>query len=216
MLSRFDRRVIPESVLDLLRACRERFPCELGGGAALSGAYLAHRTTGDADVYLDDAETMRALVRALPEIARAVGGSASVLRDVGYLVRARFDSHATGIELDVVHDQVPDIAESSVLEGVVVKSLEDLRANKLTCILSRSEPRDLVDLYFLDREGHPPELDLHLASQKDSGIDPGVLAWLLSQFPTQPLPKMLEPLSSEDLDEFREALAKRLRQAAVK
>ena len=58
------------------------------------------------------------------------------------------------------------------LEGIVVESLSDLRANKLTCILSRSEPRDLVDLYFLDRAGHPPERDLELALKKDAGIDP--------------------------------------------
>ena len=40
-----------------------------------------------------------------------------------------------------------------LVEGVQVESLLDLRANKLTCILSRSEPRDLVDLLFLDRAG---------------------------------------------------------------
>ena len=58
------------------------------------------------------------------------------------------------------------------VEGVVVESLADLRANKLTCLLSRSEPRDLVDLLFLDRAGYPPERDLMLALRKDAGLDP--------------------------------------------
>ena len=31
MLSRFDRRVIAESVLDFVRACQQRFECALGG-----------------------------------------------------------------------------------------------------------------------------------------------------------------------------------------
>ena len=101
------------------------------------------------------------------------------------------------------------------IEGVVIESLTDLRANKLTCILSRSEPRDLVDLYFLDRAGFPPELDLDIALRKDSGIDPGVLAWLLTQFPTRPLPVMLEPLTTEQLEKFRDALAERLRRSAT-
>jgi hypothetical protein len=81
----------------------------------------------------------------------------------------------------------------------------------LTCILSRSEPRDLVDLYFLDRAGFPPDQDLEIAVRKDAGIDPGVLAWLLSQFPVDPLPKMLEPLEVEELQKFRDELAARLR-----
>jgi len=102
----------------------------------------------------------------------------------------------------------------SPVEGIVVESLSDLRANKLTCILSRSEPRDLVDLYFLDRAGHPPERDLDLALKKDAGIDPGVLAWLLSRFPTEPLPQMLEPLTAKQLQRFRDELAERLRQIA--
>lgn len=81
----------------------------------------------------------------------------------------------------------------------------------MTCILSRSEPRDLVDLYFLDRAGFPPDQDLEIALQEDAGIDPGVLAWLLSQFPVDPLPKMLEPLAPEELRRFRDELAERLR-----
>ncbi len=40
MRETFDRRVIAASVLDFVRACQSRVPCHLGGGAALSGAYL--------------------------------------------------------------------------------------------------------------------------------------------------------------------------------
>lgn len=36
-----------------------------------------------------------------------------------------------------------------------------------------------------------------------------LLAWLLAQFPTLPLPTMLEPLTSAQLEEFRDALAER-------
>ena len=216
MLSRFDRRVVAESVLAFVRRCQERFACNLGGGAALSGAYLAHRTTGDIDLYLDDADDMRAMVAALSDTASAVEGKVTILRDAGHLVRARLDTPQAGVEMDIVHDPVPDIEKSApALEGIVVKALADLRANKLTCILSRSEPRDLVDLYFLDRTGHPPEQDLDLAHRKDAGIDPGILAWLLSQFPTAPLPGMLEPLTSEELETFRRELAERMRRIAV-
>ena len=47
MRNSFDRRVVPEFVLGFVRACQTRVVCHLGGGAALAGAYLGHRMTGD-------------------------------------------------------------------------------------------------------------------------------------------------------------------------
>lgn len=217
MRKTFDRRVVSDPVLGFVRACQKRIPCHLGGGAALAGAYLGHRTTGDIDLFVHDAEAMRALVGLFPDAAREAGISVTVLRDVGHLVRAELEAQdGSHVEVDIVHEPVADIADPPPpIEGVVIESLTDLRANKLTCILSRSEPRDLVDLYFLDQAGFPPERDLEIALRKDSGIDPGVLAWLLAQFPTQPMPEMLEPLTAGQLETFRDALAERLRRGAI-
>jgi hypothetical protein len=217
MRKTFDRRVVPDFVLEFVRACQMRVPCHLGGGAALAGAYLGHRMTGDIDLFVHDAEEMRALVGFLSSAAKDAEIDFTLLRDVGHLVRAQLKARdGNSVEVDVVHEPVADIvAPPPPIEGIIIESLTDLRANKLTCILSRSEPRDLVDLYFLDQAGFPPERDLEIASRKDSGIDPGVLAWLLAQFPTHPLPAMLEPLTSDQLEKFRDALAETLRSRAV-
>lgn len=69
MRKSFDRRVVPDFVLDFVRACQTRIPCHLGGGAALAGVYLGHRMTGDVDLFVHDAEEMRALVGLLPGAA---------------------------------------------------------------------------------------------------------------------------------------------------
>ena len=218
MRKTFDRRVVPDAVLAFVRACQRRIPCHLGGGAALAGVYLGHRTTGDIDLFVHDSEDMRSLVGLLPDAAADAGVGVTLLRDVGHLVRAKLEpGDGSSLEVDVVHEPVGDIAAPPPpIEEIVVESLTDLRASKLTCILSRSEPRDLVDLYFLDQAGFPPEQDLDLALRKDAGIDAGVLAWLLAQFPTHPLPVMLEPLDTEQLEKFRNELAERLRQGAIK
>ncbi len=203
-------------MLDFIRRCQERVPCHLGGGAALAGAYLGHRTTGDVDLFFHDGEEMRILVSALSEVASGVGMRSEILRDARSLVRARIRGGELATELDLVHEPLEDVEPPPApLEGIVVESLVDLRAAKLTCILSRSEPRDLVDLYFLDRAGHAPEADLGAALRKDAGIDPGVLAWLLASFPTEPLPGMLLPLSAEALRGFRDELAERMKRAAI-
>jgi hypothetical protein len=70
-------------------------------------------------------------------------------------------------------------------------------------------------LSFLDRAGYRPEHDLALALRKDAGIDPGVMAWLLGQFPVEPLPIMLEPLTPDELRSFRDDLRERFRRLAV-
>jgi hypothetical protein len=138
-------------------------------------------------------------------------GSANIVRDGGMHVRAELSIGATKLRMDVVHEHQVDLAPADEVEGVAVESFADLRASKLTCLLSRSEPRDLVDVLFLERAGHPPERDLEAALKKDAGIDPGVLAWLLSRFRVEPLPQMLVPLDAVELRAYRDSLAERLR-----
>jgi len=211
-----DRRVVPEFAVRFARACQRRVACHLGGGAALAGGYLAHRTTGDLDLFVHQAEAMRELAGLLPEAAAEAGCSWTLLRDAGHLVRARLAAADGGVlDVDVVAEPVSDLADPTTIEGIEIESLLDLRANKLTCILSRSEPRDLVDLYFLDRAGFPPAQDLGLALRKDAGIDPGVLAWLIDQFPLDPLPTMLTPLTQNQLATFRAELAGQLRRSSI-
>jgi hypothetical protein len=216
VLSAFDRRVTPEAVLDLVRALQRRATSHLAGGAALGGLYLSHRLSADVNLFCHDAEFVRSLVRDLPDVARECGGDIRVVRDAGTFVRATVSLPGHTFELDLVHEALPDLEPPPpAIEGVVVESFADLRAAKLTCLLSRAEPRDLVDIMFLDRAGRSPEADLPLALRKDAGIDPGVLAWLLRDFPTSPLPNMLVPLSKEGLTRFRDELAERFRRIAL-
>jgi hypothetical protein len=213
--SAFDRRVVPEAALALVRALQRRVACHLGGGAALSGLHLGHRLSRDLDLFCHQAAGVRELVIALPDAASESGVSTRLVRDAGTFARAEIEHGQLRAELDLIHESTPDIDPPLEVEGVITESLADLRAAKLTCILSRSEPRDLVDLLFLDRAGHPPENDLALALRKDRGIDPAVLAWLLDQFPTRPLPEMLVPLTEAELLRFRDELRERFRRASL-
>jgi hypothetical protein len=182
----------------------------------LSGAYLSHRLSGDIDLMCHEPGEVRLLTAELPAIARETGTRIELLRDSGTFVRASLVAQDQTLDLDLVHEAVPDLESTpSSIDGVVVESLADLRASKITCILSRSEPRDLVDLYFLEKAGYPPDRDLPLALRKDAGIDPGVLAWLLGQFPVEPLPVMLEPLSAGELLSFRNDLRARFKRTAL-
>lgn len=215
MRSAFDRRVMPEPVLVLVRALQGRIRAHLGGGSALSGAWLAHRLSRDVDFICHTAEDVRTAVRELPDVARECGTSIVLLRDAGTFIRMRSSVGDGELEIDVTFEANGDLAPPAVLEGVALESLDDQRASKLTCLLSRTEPRDLVDLLFLDRAGYSPESSFPLALRKDAGIDPAVLGWLLGQFPTRPLPRMLEPITEDELRVFRDELRERFRRVAI-
>lgn len=217
MSDTFDRRVVPEALLEVTRAVQRRSSAHLGGGAALSGAHLRHRFTRDLDLFVHDAEEHRRVVAELASVAREAGVGAALVRDGGAFVRARLEVPGEGVfELDLIHETIADLEPPPApIEGIVVESLADLRAAKITCLLSRSEPRDLVDVLFLERAGWPLEPDLPLALQKDAGIDPATLAWVLQEFPVRPLPRMLLPLTEAELRAFRDDLVQRLRRLAV-
>jgi len=211
----FDRRIVGPATLQFLQAVYARTPFHLAGGAALAGVHLRHRLSRDADLFFHDRDMHRDAVAVLQDVAREAGVTIRVVRDAGTFVRAVLTTADQDVDIDLVFDAVADVGLPDSVEGVQVESLADLRVNKLTCVLSRSEPRDLVDLLFLDRAGYPPEADLALALKKDGSIDPGVLAWLLKQFPVEPLPTMLTPLPAGELESFRNTLAERLRRLAV-
>lgn len=215
MRDSFDSRVLPPRLLALVRACQRQAAVTLGGGVALAGAHLSHRLSGDIDLVCRQQEELRGLVALLPEIAEAQGIHLRFVRDARTFVRA-VATHPEGTtELDLLCEGTAPLQPPQTLEGIALESLADLRAAKLTCLLSRAEPRDLVDVLFLERAGFLPERDLPLAAQKDAGIDPGVLAWLLGGFPVRPLPRMLVALTEEALARYRDDLRERLRQAAV-
>ena len=216
MLSRFDRRVVPDSAIEFVRACQRRVECHLAGGAALAGAYLGHRLSNDLDLFVHDRSSHRLLVNVLSDVAAEVTSRVELRRDAGTHVRGELMLPDRTMELDVVFEPVTDIDPSArQVEGLIIESLADLRASKLTCLLSRSEPRDLVDVMFLERAGYRPEEDFELALRKDAGMDPGVLAWLLNDFPVQPMPQMLVPLEAEELLAYRNELRDRFKRMAT-
>ena len=87
MRSTFDRRVIPERVVEFIRECQAQVPCHLAGGAALSGAHLGHRLSRDLDFFCHDPEAVRQLLQLVPVVASAIGGATRVVQDAKTFVR---------------------------------------------------------------------------------------------------------------------------------
>jgi len=96
-------------------------------------------------------------------------------------------------------------------DGLSLDPPEEILANKLCAILGRSEPRDLVDLFYLEKAGHRILAALPAARRKDAGLTPAQLAWAVSQVPLDRLPDgLLAPLPLDELRAFRNRLLEAL------
>ena len=211
----WDERVVPPALLQWVHRLQKQVPCRVAGGAALSGLHLKHRLSNDIDLFCDTKESVREVLGAINGPNSFSHENFSLLRDGGSFVRGRLVLASHELEVDIVYEPSAALAPRDNIGGVIVESLADMRANKLTCLLSRSEPRDLVDLHFLDRASFAPEDDLEAALSKDAGIDPAILAMLLAEFPVSPLPQMLQPISEDELRHFAQSLASRFRERSL-
>lgn len=155
----------------------------LTGGGALAGYYLDHRSTQDLDLFtvgssLDEAEA------GLAAVARELGASLEAVQTAPDFRRRLLRREPESVIVDLVLDRAAQIhPEKRRFGRVVVDSPEEIRANKLCTLLSRSELRDLADLRALEAAGYPVDAQaLRDASKKDGGLTPGQLAWVLNEF----------------------------------
>jgi hypothetical protein len=153
----------------------------LTGGAALAGFYLGHRETHDLDLFtlsdaLDDGFALAS------EIAREAGASLESIQTAPDFRRLLIRRGGEAVLIDLVRDRVPQVvAQKPITHGIRIDPPEEILANKLCALLSRSEIRDLVDVRALEMAGYRVEDALPAAYLKDTGLTPAQLSWVLGQ-----------------------------------
>lgn len=180
----------------------------LSGGGALA-LHFGHRRSLDLDLFTRDVTAFKALCASLPAIASALGARVEILTDAPAFRRVLLTSRGgETARLDLVVETAERVgAGPADLDGLPIDPPEEILANKLCAILGRSEPRDLVDLFFLEKAGLRVLDALPAARHKDAGLTPGQLAWAIDQVPLDRLPEgLLAPLSLDELRAFRDRL----------
>jgi hypothetical protein len=94
--------------------------------------------------------------------------------------RYLFSRAEESTRVDFVRDRGPQLLGKPVRDGVAMDSVEEIIANKITTLASRSEIRDVVDLYCLEQAGYRIDDHIDAALKKDAGATPATIAWLLS------------------------------------
>lgn len=153
----------------------------LTGGAALAGFHLGHRRTEDLDLFTTE-DVLDTGELALQEVATELGANLTRLQTSPDFRRRLLRREAEGLVVDLVRERAAGGQRPKLVQGGVrLDSPEEIFANKLCALLSRSELRDLVDVRALEETGVQLEPALHEAAAKDASVTPGQLAWVLSQ-----------------------------------
>jgi hypothetical protein len=202
------------------RVLRAFFERERGffvtGGAALVGFYLHHRLTDDLDLFTVDEDAFERGPHVVAELGNHLGARLDVRQDAPGFKRYALTFADGSLVVDLVLDRAPQLfPQKSERDGVVVDPLAEILANKLTALVGRAEERDLVDVLFIERAGHPVEDALAAALAKDGGCTAATLAWVLSEWAIPDGVPLPGGVSATELREFSADLVKRLRRAAA-
>jgi hypothetical protein len=170
----------------------------LSGGAALAGFLLAHRRTQDLDLFT----TTDALLdgeRLLKAVAANLGATFELRLSSPDFRRAMLRRGEEALIVDLARDRAAQGALPKLFfDSIRVDSPQEILANKLCTLLSRSEMRDLVDVRALELAGFRIEDALPLAQLKDGGLTPAQLGWVLSEVKLEGPPNAKIALEGSD------------------
>jgi predicted nucleotidyltransferase component of viral defense system len=207
----------PDSLLSSLQRdfLREFFARQTGrlffltGGTALAEYYFRHRLSEDIDLFTINDDALDLARVEIRDIARSLGASLTATLSTPAMQRfelARPDSPPA--RLDMVRDVDFQFGQQITVDAVVVDSLENMGANKITAIFGRTESKDFVDLYFLLDHGLHLSTLISEAKEKDAGLTEFWLAGMMRQVnKLKTMPQMLKPLDLDSLKAYFLALA---------
>jgi predicted nucleotidyltransferase component of viral defense system len=192
----------------------------LTGGTALAAFYLHHRYSVDLDFFTSDPTAIARVPPLMQEIARQLNLEIVFTRTLDTFLECFLRSpNGERLEMDFAQD-TPYRLEPTRLDDTLhinVDSLTDMACNKLSALFDRAEPKDFVDVYFLCQEKFSFEHLTGLARQKHMGIDDYWLAVALRRVElVEFLPRMIKPLSLDELKAFFLGHAKALMEGIVK
>lgn len=186
----------------------------LTGGAALAGYHLGHRETADLDLFTTS-DLLTSGQAALQGAVAVLGASIERLHTAPDFHRQLVRRGRDAVVVDLVHDRAPQGPQPKMGFGAIrVDPPDEILANKLCTLLSRAEIRDLVDVLALEKAGYRAEDALRLAMQKDGGLTPAQLAWVLSQITLGEDARIPGGLAVEELRTFVADLIARLTRLA--
>lgn len=184
-------------------------PFYLTGGTALSRGYYNHRYSDDLDYFVNFHPDFIKIAEQRIELLKDIFGDVKIpLKDKNF-VRLFVSNDKLKIELiNDVPSHIGSIIDHPFLGRI--DSKENILANKLTAIVDRALPKDIVDIYFLLKDGIDLKKALIDARSKAAGIAPLFIAKIFAEFEYKLLDseiKWVTPVSREIIKDFMNNLS---------
>lgn len=187
------------------------------GGTALNAVYLHHRVSEDLDFFSEKEFDNQPIIEFVRHVSSLLKTEYRMVPKEVVKIFELYRKDKFIIKVDFGFYPYQRLKTGKRIKGVSVDSLADIAANKMLTILQRWEVKDFVDLFFLLRKYTIWDL-LHFVKVKfKMEID---TVWLasgcLKAGNFENLPKMLVPLSLQELKVFYKDLAVELGKSVVK
>jgi Nucleotidyl transferase AbiEii toxin, Type IV TA system len=176
----------------------------LTGGSALGIFYLDHRRSYDLDLFTTETVESKEVQNLVLRVSAKTAALCTAVRSAPDFHRFKLTRGDEREIIDVVVDRAPQLdALKACVDGIRVDTLREILANKLTTLVSRSELKDLVDLYFLEKSGCDLLAAIPDARAKDGGWEPAVVAMLLDEMRVKVPPEwLIREVSTSELETF--------------
>lgn len=187
------------------------------GGTALSYFYIQHRFSEDLDFFSEEKLDTQNILSFIEQWAKKDNFTfTSQLKEVVYIFNLTFPNKVN-LKVDFGYYPYKRIEKGAMYQRLSVDSLLDIATNKLTAINQRRQVRDFVDLYFLLKDNFTIWDLIEGARVKfNMEIEPFILGadlFEVDQFNF--LPRMIKPLTLEELKLFFRNKAKELASKVV-
>jgi hypothetical protein len=152
----------------------------LAGGAALHFSPRSKRYSNDLDYFHDSEERVAAAFRDDQRTLAALGYEVSVVMNLPGFVRAIVKSEDESTKVEWSRDSswrfMPPVKHDDC--GFVLHEI-DVAVNKLLALAGRDEPRDFIDILYINENILPLGALCMAAVGKDPGFSPGSLLQLI-------------------------------------
>lgn len=180
-------------------------PFYLTGGTALSRGYYNHRYSDDLDYFVNfHPEFQRLAQMQVDKLLMIFDSKVEVDYKGEHFYRIFVTEERLKIELiNDVPSHIGSIIDHPLLGRI--DSKENILANKLTAIVDRTLPKDIVDIYLLLKDGIDLKKALLDARSKAAGIAPLLIAKIFAEFEYELLDseiKWVTPIPAETIKDF--------------
>lgn len=183
----------------------------LSGGTALAAYYLKHRLSEDLDFFAEK-DFNSAFIHSFAEKLEAILKSSKMRFEHIYdRYQFFFEDQGEGLKVEFTKYAFSQLEPPTIYDGMRVDSFRDIAANKLMALLDRFEPKDFVDLFFILPKRKLKDILKDVKMKFGLEVSNIFLGGELMKVKRiAALPRMISPLTVEELKEFFIQKAKEL------